>query len=59
MIDLVRSPNFWFAILAGICVIGPYVLRVQPRTRRQWLCVAVTLALLTWLLPHMAALRSR
>jgi hypothetical protein len=53
----VRSPTTWFAILVGVCVLGPYVLGVPPRTRRQWLWIAITIAFLAWLLPMMASLR--
>jgi len=48
----------WFFVLVFICVAGPYLLDVRPRTPRQWLCVALTLALLAWLLPLMASLVS-
>jgi hypothetical protein len=57
--DLLRSPTFWFGVLALVSVVGPYALRVPPRTRRQWLYIAITLALLAWLLPLMVSLRSR
>ena len=49
----------WFLVLAGVSVGGPYVLGVRPRTRRQWLYLALTLAFLAWMLPLMASLRSR
>jgi hypothetical protein len=48
----------WFLILAAVLVVGPYVLGVRPRTRRQWLHIAITIAFLAWLLPLMASLRS-
>jgi hypothetical protein len=57
--DLLKSSTFWFVVLALGSVVGPYALRVPPRTRRQWVCVAITLALLAWLLPLMVSLRSR
>jgi len=38
-------------------VVGIYVFRVRPGTRKQWALVAVTLALAVWLLPMMASLR--
>jgi hypothetical protein len=34
--DDVRSPTTWFLVLAGICVAGPYVLGVRPKTPQQW-----------------------
>jgi hypothetical protein len=45
----------WFLVLAAMSVAGPYALGVAPRTPRQWLLIAITLALL----PLMASLRSR
>jgi len=48
-----------FLVLVAVSLAGPYVLGVAPRTRRQWLCLALTLAFLAWLLPLMASLRSR
>jgi len=55
---MLRSPTFWFVVLALAAVVGPYALRVPPTTRRQWLYIAITLALLGWLLPLMVSLRS-
>jgi hypothetical protein len=49
----------WFLILAGVCIGGPYVLGVRPRTRRERICLALTLAFLAWVLPLMISLRSR
>lgn len=57
--DLLKSPTFWFLVLALASVVGPYALRVPPRTRRQWLYIAITLAFLAWLLPLMVSLRAR
>ncbi len=56
---MLRSPITWFVVLAAICTIGPYVLHAPPKTRRQWLYVALTLAFIAWLLPLMVSLRSR
>ena len=56
---LLKSSTFWFVVLALASVTGPYVLRVPPRTRRQWRYIAVTVAWLAWLLPLMVSLRSR
>jgi hypothetical protein len=49
----------WFAALAIVCVAGPYLLGVPPRTRRQWVYLAVAIAFLAWVLPLMVSLRSR
>jgi hypothetical protein len=57
--DLLKSSTFWFVILVLASVVGPCALAVPPRTRRQWLYIAITLALLAWLLPLMASMRSR
>ena len=54
-----RSATTWFALLAGLCLVGPYVLGVRPRSRRDWVYIALTLAFLAWLLPLMISLRSR
>ena len=35
------------------------ILGVPPRTRRQWLYLALTIAFLAWILPLMVSLRSR
>lgn len=56
---MLRSAAAWFVILAAVCIVGPYLFGVRPRTRRQWTLVALTIALLAWLLPLMASLRSR
>jgi hypothetical protein len=52
-----RSAGTWFLILAGVCIVGPYVLGVRPRTRRDRVYLALTLAFLAWLLPMMISLR--
>jgi len=49
----------WFLVIAGATVAAAYLLGVNPRTRRQWIYVAVTLAFLAWILPLMISLRSR
>ena len=54
-----KSHSSWFWLLAALCVAAPYFLRVQPRTRRQWTYLAVTLAFLAWVLLLMTPLRSR
>jgi len=38
---------------------GPYLLGVRPKTPREWVYVAITIALLAWLLPLMASVLSR
>jgi hypothetical protein len=54
-----RSAGTWFFILAGVCLVGPYVLGVRPRTRRDRVYLALTIAFLAWILPLMISLRSR
>jgi hypothetical protein len=54
-----RSAATWFLILAGVCIAGPYLLGVRPKTPRERQYVAVTIAFLAWVLLLMAALRSR
>ena len=53
------SANAWFLVLAAACMLGPYVLGVPPKTRRQRHYIAITLAFVAWLLPLMVSLRSR
>jgi hypothetical protein len=53
-----KSHLTWFLMLTAVCVGGPYLLGVRPRTRRHWLYLAVTLAFLAWILPLMTSLRS-
>ncbi|HKB13630.1 MAG TPA: hypothetical protein VKD69_23345 [Vicinamibacterales bacterium] len=48
-----------FAVLSSICMAGPYALGVRPKTRGQWLSLAITIAFLAWVLPLMVSLRSR
>ena len=53
------SPLAWFVILLAVCIGGPYVFGVRPRTRAQWTWLAGTIAFLAWILPLMGSLRSR
>jgi hypothetical protein len=53
----VRSAGLWFLVLAGICIAGPYVFGLRPKTRRQWVYIAVAIAFLAWVLPLMVSLR--
>jgi hypothetical protein len=53
-----KSSVTWFLVLTVVCVGGPYVLGVRPKTRRHWLYLAVTIAFLAWILPLMTSLRS-
>jgi hypothetical protein len=54
-----NAADSWFIVLVAVCCAGSYALGVPPSTRRQWAAVAVTIALLAWLLPLMASLRSQ
>jgi hypothetical protein len=56
---LIQSPNFWFTLLALMCLLGPYALHVRPNTKWQRVYVAVTIGLLAWLLPLTVSLRSQ
>ena len=49
----------WFLIIAASTIAALYLFGLKPRTRRQWLSVAIALAFLAWVLPLMVALRSR
>ena len=57
--DEMRSVDTWFLLLAGACIVGPYILGVRPKTRRDWVYLALTIAFLAWILPLMISLRSR
>jgi hypothetical protein len=57
--ETMKSASTWFLVLAGVYIAGPYLLGVRPKTPRQWLYLAITIAFLAWVLPLMASLRSR
>jgi hypothetical protein len=44
-------------LLSAVCIAGPYLLGVRPRTPRDRLYLAITLAFLAWVLPLMTSLR--
>jgi len=46
-----RTFSFWFLILLMTCVVAPYAFGVPPRSRRDWLALALIIAFLSWLLP--------
>jgi hypothetical protein len=54
-----RSATTWFLVLAAVCIGGPYLMGVRPKSRRDWVGLAVVLAFLTLVLPLMVSLRSR
>ena len=54
-----RTPLSWYALLVGICLVGPYLLCVRPRSWRDWFVMTLALAFLTWLLADFASVRSR
>jgi hypothetical protein len=56
--NLLKSPTFWFIVLAVAAAVGPYAVRVAPTTSRDWVYIAITVAFLAWLLPLMVSLRS-
>ena len=51
--------GIWFIILTTICIVGPYLFGVRPRTRRHWTFLALTIAFLALILPLMSSVRSR
>jgi hypothetical protein len=57
--DGIDSAMVWFVVLVSVCMAGPYLFGVRPKTSREWIYVAITIALLAWLLPLMASLRSQ
>ncbi len=56
---MMKSATTWFFILSGLCILGPYLLGVRPRTRREWTCLVIAVAFIAWVLPFMVSLRSR
>jgi hypothetical protein len=54
---MLRFASTWFVLLSAVCIGGPYLLGVNPRTRRERLYVAITLAFLAWMLLLMTPLR--
>ena len=46
-----------FLILVVGSIAAIYALGLQPRTRRQWVYLAITIGFLVWMLPFMASLR--
>jgi hypothetical protein len=55
---MMKSHGSWFLLLLAICILGPYVLGVRPKSNRQWAYIAITVAFIAWVL-LMAPLRSR
>ena len=55
---MLRSHGFWFVLLLAVCIAGPYLLGVRPKTHRQWTYIAVTIAFVAFVL-FMAPLGSR
>jgi hypothetical protein len=47
----------WFLVIAVVAIAAVYLFGIKPRTRRQWLSVAIALAFLAWILPLMVSLR--
>ena len=46
-----RHHTTWFLILLGMCMMGPYVCGVPPKSRRDWIALTITITFLLWLLP--------
>jgi hypothetical protein len=55
---MIRTPMFWFVLLATLCVVAPYLLGVPPRRRRDWMLLTATIAFLAWLLGGFASVRT-
>ena len=56
--DILGYTAVWFVMLTTICVVGPYVFGVRPRTRRHWTYLALTIAFLALIFPLMSSVRS-
>ncbi len=55
---MLKSAGSWFLLLLAVCIVGPYVLGVRPKTSSQWTYIAITIASVAWAL-LMVPLRSR
>lgn len=53
-----RTPAEWFYLLLPVCLIGPYLFGVRPRSVRDWRWIAIAIAFLAWLLLGFESLRS-
>lgn len=53
-----RTPSAWYVLLLIVCMLGPYLLGVPPRTGRDWFCLGLTIGFLTWLLAGFVSLGS-
>jgi hypothetical protein len=54
---MIRLPTFWCLVLVAACVVVPYLFRVPPRRRRDWMLLTAAIAFLMWLLGGFAAVR--
>jgi len=52
-----RTAFGWYLLLLANVIVTPYLLGVPPRCRREWRCVTITLAFLTWLLLGLESVR--
>jgi hypothetical protein len=55
---MVRTALFWYVLLVAVCVAAPYLVRVRPRSRFDWLMLRTTIAFLTWLLAGLISARA-
>ena len=53
-----RTPMIWLLVIVGALMAVMYVGGLRPKSRRQWLWVALVIAFSVWLLPMMTSLRS-
>jgi hypothetical protein len=44
---MMKSAGSWWLLLLAVCMVGPYVLGVRPRTSREWTYIALTIAFIT------------
>ena len=49
----------WLTVLLMLCVAGPYVFKIKPHRRMDWIALTVAMAFLVWLLGGFTSLRSR
>lgn len=55
---MIRTPLFWCVLLVAVCVVAPWILRVTPRRRRDWMLLTAVIAFLMWLLGGFASVRA-
>lgn len=56
-VDMSSTTISSFLVLLLGTIVAVYVWRLRPTTPRQWVCLAVVIGFLAWILPLMVSLR--